>query len=68
LNRLTPPPNIPNEFGIDDVDDDDKVISDMEGTTRDATNDMEIDLDEVSWCTQIIMQKHCTKRLLFFTF
>ncbi len=48
---MTPPPNIPNEFGIDDVDDDDKVISDMEGTTRDATNDMEIDLDEVSWCT-----------------
>ncbi len=40
-------PNIPNKFGVYNVDDD-EVINDMEGTRRDATNGMEINLDEVS--------------------
>ncbi len=62
MNSLIPPPNILSEFDINDADDDDEITSNTEGTTQDATNDMEIDLDEVSWCTQIIMQKHCTKK------
>jgi hypothetical protein len=47
LNRLIPPPNIPSKFGIDNANDD-EVIHDMEGTTRDAINGMETNFDEVS--------------------
>ncbi len=47
LNRLIPPLNIPSKLGIDHANDD-EVISDMEGTTQDATNGIETNLDEVS--------------------
>lgn len=47
LNRLIPSLNIPSKLGIDHVNDD-EVISDMEGTTQDATNGIETNLDEVS--------------------
>jgi len=44
---LIPSLNIPSKLGIDHVNDD-EVISDMEGTTQDATNGIETNLDEVS--------------------
>ncbi len=47
LNRLIPPLNIPSKLGIDQANDD-EVISDMEGTTQDATKGIETNLDEVS--------------------
>ncbi len=47
LSRLIPPPSIPSKFGMDDAIDD-EVVNDMEGTTQDATNGMELDLNDVN--------------------
>ncbi len=45
LGRLIPSPSIPSKFVMDDGAND-KLISEMDGTTQDATNDMETNLDQ----------------------
>jgi hypothetical protein len=45
LVRLIPSPNIPREFVMDDGAND-ELISEMDGTTQDAINDMETNLDQ----------------------
>jgi hypothetical protein len=44
LGRLIPSPSILSKFAIDDGVND-ELVSEMDNTTQDATNDMEIDLD-----------------------
>ncbi len=46
LGRLIPSPSILNKFAMDDGAND-ELVSEMDGATQDATNDMEIDLDHV---------------------
>ncbi len=45
LGRLIPSPSIPSKFVMDDGAND-KLISEMDGITQDATNDMETNLDQ----------------------
>jgi len=45
LGSLIPSPSIPSKLVMDDGAND-KLVSEMDGTTQDATNDMEIDLDQ----------------------
>jgi hypothetical protein len=45
LGRLIPSPSILSKFVMDDGANDESV-SEMDGTTQDASNDMETDLDQ----------------------